>query len=320
MLKRIIIFLNILALSLNRISHCLRSYEICTECNAGYYIVRNEWQYTCSSVENCLIPIENNKCSACVNNYWPDANKDCQIKLYDLIDNCRNYNESDGYKCSECEDGFALSNDNSACIQKDNCRKLDSSNNNCILCAKYYILNDDGTCTRSLCEERDDEGLCIKCAEGYFVYDGKCSKNPISYCLNYYFEDHICHECFHFSQLNENSDQCILDKLISGCNSYNSHDDTICNSCSPGYKLSSNKKKCELEYCKTIQEMCYQCKDGYFIADNGKSCQKADPDAPDLPDIIDETEDDSQDTGDKGSFRSYIKISLLGMIISLFFL
>ena len=65
--------------------------------------------------------------------------------------------------------------------------------------------------------------------------------------------------------------------------------------------------------------MCYQCQDGYFIADNGKSCQKADPDAPDLPDVIDETEDDS-DSGDKGSFGSYIKISLLGIIISLFYL
>ena len=315
-MKSLIIFLNIISLSLNKISHCLRTYEICTQCNDGYYIVRNEWQYTCSNLENCLSPIDNNKCESCVNNYMLDNNNDC-IQLYPIINNCRTYDQTDTTKCSECEDGFALSSDYKECKEKENCRQVDSDNN-CILCAKYYILNADGTCERSLCEKRDNDNLCIKCADGYFVSEGECGKNPITNCLNYIFEDHTCSECFHFSQLNENKDECHLDKLISGCNFYSPTDDKICLACSPGYQLTSDKKKCQLINCNTIEEMCYQCQDGYFIADNGRSCQKSDPNGPDLPDVSEATSQNNKGNGN--NFSSFIGASFFGMIIFILYL
>ena len=75
MFKKIIILLNIISLSL-QIDNCVRTYEICTKCKDGYYVVRNEWQYTCSNVENCLFPV-GKVCGECTVGYTLDTNSAC---------------------------------------------------------------------------------------------------------------------------------------------------------------------------------------------------------------------------------------------------
>ena len=83
MFIKIIILLNIIALSLH-IDNCLRTYEICTKCKDGYYIVRNEWYYTCSNIENCLFPV-GNICGECIVGYSLNENLAC-VKS-EFIDN-----------------------------------------------------------------------------------------------------------------------------------------------------------------------------------------------------------------------------------------
>ena len=212
-----------------------------------------------------------------------------------FIDNCRNYNPDDKTKCIECIDGYALLKDNTSCIEYSNCRQLDE-NNNCKLCAKHYMLDQNGKCKRSICEEEKD-GECLICTEGYYLINGVCEPIPIDYCLKY--EDELCTECFHFAQLNENKDECILDKLISGCNKVDEENDTICNHCSLGYELSTSKTKCEIENCETIEEMCYQCEKGFYIADNGRTCAN-------------ETYESNEEKVEE--FSSYFRMSTLGLI------
>ena len=67
MLKLIFLFINILSLTL-QIDHCIRTYEICTNCDTGYYIVQNEYQYICSHIPNCLtIDDDGTTCYECTN-------------------------------------------------------------------------------------------------------------------------------------------------------------------------------------------------------------------------------------------------------------
>ena len=269
MFEKIILLINIISLSL-QIKHCLRSYEICVECVDNYFVVQNEWQYVCSHIENCIY-LEKEQCLECSLGYEVNASFQCESH-FKLIDNCRNYDEDDKTICIECIDGYALSNDHKSCKEYPNCRQLDKDDK-CILCAKHYMLNKTGECVKSLCEE-EDNGICTKCSEGYFLDDGKCHIIPIKNCLK--FEEDLCTECFHFAVLSEERTECILDKLISGCNKVNEKDDTKCTHCSTGYELSEDNSKCQLLNCKKIEERCYQCEEGYFINKNGKTCSKSD--------------------------------------------
>ena len=258
MFKKIFLFINILYLS-HQLDHCIRTYEICNECESGYFIVQNEYQYICSHIKNCLT-ITSDICSECTNGDLPKVNEDCEI-----IDNCRKYDQT--AKCSECIDGYALSYDHNKCIKYNNCRELDP-NNKCELCAKHYKLSKSGNCLRSTCEEEENR-QCIKCTEGFYLLDGNYVKIPIDYCSD--GDEESCIECFHYAPTLSNG-KCILDKLISGCNKPSTTDDTKCIQCSMGYELSSDHTKCELTHCSKIEEVCYQCENGYYIADNGNSC------------------------------------------------
>ena len=290
MLKLIFLFINILSLTL-QIDHCIRTYEICTKCDTGYYIVQNEYQYICSHIPNCLtIDDDGTTCNECTNGTIPHENEQCQI-----IDNCRKY--EDGLYCSECIDDYALSYDRKKCVKYDNCRELDK-NNRCQLCAKHYKLSSKGNCLRSVCE-KEEKGQCVSCTEGFHLLDGECVKIPIDYCS--VGDSESCTECFHYApDLIEG--HCVLDKLISGCNKVDLSDATKCTHCSMGYQLSDDKTKCELTNCANIEEVCYQCEDGYFIADNGKEC---------LSETIVESEKD---------FSAYLELSCLYLILMVIFL
>ena len=309
MFKKIFLLINIFSLTL-QLDHCLRTYEICTECKSDYFLVRNEWQYYCSHIKECITE-ESNKCLECSIGYYPDINGNFECKSYfSLINNCRTYNEDDNTKCIECMDGYALSNDNSTCIEHENCRQLDA-NNHCKLCAKHYLLKNN-ECVKSLCEI-ESNGICTNCTEGYYLDDGKCELIPIDNCLK--FEEDLCTECFHFAQPSEDLTECILDKLISGCNKVDATDDTKCIHCSLGYQLSADGKKCELTNCNKIEEMCYECKKGYFIADNGKLCIKSDPDAKE-----EEEEEKNPDKGINKNFSFYLRNKLVIVFVLVLFL
>ena len=75
MFRQIIIFISIFSLSC-QIEHCIRTYEICTKCNTGYFVVQNEYQYICSPVKDCLFSIDN-ICYECTADILPDANFNC---------------------------------------------------------------------------------------------------------------------------------------------------------------------------------------------------------------------------------------------------
>ena len=113
MFKRIILLISIISLSLEIIDNCERHYEICTECDDGFHLVRNDWQYFCSEIENCIYHT-GNKCDECILGFEPNADGGC-TEFFSLIPNCRNYDQMDKSNCIECMDGYALTSDHHQC-------------------------------------------------------------------------------------------------------------------------------------------------------------------------------------------------------------
>ena len=273
MFKRIILLISIISLSLEIIDNCERHYEICTECENGFYLVRNEWQYFCSEIENCIYHT-GPKCDECVLGFEPNADGGC-TEFFSLIPNCRNYDQMDKSNCIECMDGYALTSDHHQCIQFKNCRELDADGTHCKICAKHYMLLENKQCIKSTCEmqskvDYEDKEECISCTEGYYLVGGECHKIPEEYCSNY--DGFECEQCYHFAEMKDGK-KCEFMKFIAGCSFVDHKKDNICDECSLGYKISNDKTKCELSNCKAKVERCYQCKEDYFIADNGAKCE-----------------------------------------------
>ena len=86
MLKLIFLFINILSLTL-QIDHCIRTYEICTKCDTGYYIVQNEYQYICSHIPNCLTIDYDGKYYVLFHGEWVEFSESYVKYIEEQVDN-----------------------------------------------------------------------------------------------------------------------------------------------------------------------------------------------------------------------------------------
>ena len=164
--------------------------EYCLFCVEGYFI--GYIDHKCTTLEGCDISENENTCIKCYSDFYcfDDKNKRCEYND-EIISEEKNFyfkcnrTNNEGNKCQECLDGYELK---------------------------------DGLCVENNhCEEKDDDGNCIKCIsndedEDYF------------YCLNYYFG---CVETY--------TDGCLI------CNDIFDFDN--CTKCMEGFELN-DKNKC----------------------------------------------------------------------------
>ena len=82
-----------------------------------------------------------------------------------------------------CKNGYAISFEGNSCIQFENCEKLAKGDKNCSKCAYNFHPNEEGGCERTLCQVYDDNDVCTKCFDGYYLNDIKiCQKITIENC------------------------------------------------------------------------------------------------------------------------------------------
>ena len=218
--------------------------------------------------------------------------------------------------CWTCEDGYEVNWGTGLCSGcKQNCLSCDSTKF-CIQCDDYYYANDKGdclncpyfckSCTEDVCIECESglyidtygecaycstgcsscesSQICYECAEGYYLYEKgasviclscgrgclSCDEEKCIYCGDgYYLQNDECFEC---------------SRKFPGC--YYCSDDTACQECDSGLKLSADGMKCNpchegCLYCyddEQANEICYYCNTTYGLVDNkcvkcGDGCQ-----------------------------------------------
>ena len=165
----------------NPIEHCLyySEYgdELCFQCEKGYGLYNG--QKSCKKIEN---PIKNcslsnlmseaEKCDECENGFVLSY-KDNACKI---VENCFYLSYQDGKEvCGKCNPGYAVSFEGMNCIQFENCEKLAKGDIKCSECTYYYHPNAEGKCEETPCENYDENDVCTKCFEGYYL-------NNISIC------------------------------------------------------------------------------------------------------------------------------------------
>ena len=172
--------------------------------------------------------------------------------------------------CYLCKEGYALSSDQKSCISFQNCNKLQSGNDKCETCLKYYHLDSKGQCQRTLCEDYDenDKDKCLNCYDGYYLKDNTCKKITIPHCLEW--DETNCKECDYYAVLKDGKCE-VRSSLIKGCHEYD--DNGKCTYCISGYTLSNGS--CNLNKCsdgQTKTEYCGVCQTGYFTDSTDGKC------------------------------------------------
>ena len=188
---------------------------------------------------NCLVYFE----------YCEEKEEPYQVKMA----NCnKGYLDESGEEiCTECNSGFARSNDYKSCT------KIESTIDNCI---KYYLS--------------DEELYCYKCKDGYLTSDNgkKCreSKNCYHFSLNNKGEE-ICDGCETGYALSYDKKSC---KKFENCYQL-AEENTKCDKCDE-YFHPNAEGKCERTQCKTYDDtdkVCTECYEGYDLNDD-KKCEK----------------------------------------------
>ena len=277
--------------------------RLCDYCNetGNYYCLKegeNEDRTKCSYIAPEIISsyfkISNNE-NACV--------KLCKKEYEDLCLEC-NYLE-----CTKCEEGYyPLDIKKGKCLEKiPNCKRhnLNVESRLCDYCnetGNYYCIkegtnedrtqcsyiapqnissyfkidNNENSCVQ-LCSEKYPLCLecnythCIKCQEGYFIYNGNCFKN-ITGCIdnkiiNPETEQKACDEC------NRDRDYYCINEDKSKCHYLNE------TSISEYYELPSLDYSCYkhcdniTKYCiKCDSTQCFKCSSQYALSRKTKQC------------------------------------------------
>jgi len=184
----------------NYCNKCDNYEKLCTSCEYGYF---PDEIGGCSFSENCQSSYKG-KCLECKKNYvliGEENLKVCKNLYSEDLKHCKSINTINGL-CNECEIGYFLNkgdfkcSDSGNCLEslfgicttciegyylnkvKQKCIKIENSFFNCkqtiddIICDKcndYYYLAEDGQCVNTLKCLESQNGICIKCSNGYFL-------------------------------------------------------------------------------------------------------------------------------------------------------
>lgn len=177
-------------------------------------------------------------------------------------------------QCFLCEENYSKSNDRSKCINVPNCEHFDNEEEGkCIQCASYYNFDSDGNCVKDYCLTYDSNKNCMQCYSRFQLNSERhCEKINIDYCLR--AEGNICIDCAAGTKVVDG--KCIIENFIEGCETYN-NDQTACTKCGEYYELKDgicafNKQCQESGY----SELCTACDDDAYVYSVAYQCIRYD--------------------------------------------
>ena len=143
----------------------------CHICEDGFI----EENGKCYDFLNCK-EISNGNCMKCMKNYCLNNVRGC---INTNVENCERCNDNDLSKCTGCEEGFRLDEENNLCVKcKEGCATC-SDDNNCGSCSSGYFEKKgesikgtyDVECSKCIegCKVCEDESSCVSCNEGYYI-------------------------------------------------------------------------------------------------------------------------------------------------------
>ncbi|EKE37303.1 hypothetical protein ENUP19_0020G0012 [Entamoeba nuttalli] len=188
---------------------CVKSADICYECNEGFSLQENSCISIIKSIENCkqTIPHSNDKCLQCEDGYYRDG-----ILCRACIDNCKTCIKKN--ECSECSKNFYknITYGCSPISELTHCEEI--TNKGCSLCESGYYL-ENFTC--HLCSEVNEH--CTECNQ----INKQCKGCTQNYILT-------------------NESHCVFYNQVKGCIEA-SH--SVCLSCTFWYTPSNDGLSCE---------------------------------------------------------------------------
>ena len=201
----------------------------CLNCEKGFFMSR---EYNkCLNTDNC----QKSKFGICTKCYYPfflDKNDDLCKKGENQFSHCKI--SLDGKICSECNDGYFLSEDG-LCSKSQNCKKV-NNNSDCIKCSEgYFLIESENLCTMEKnCKSANSQyGICEICKDSFYIEN----------------ESRKC-----FSNIDGEFKFCT--KVSSG----------NCSSCENGYRLSQNKKCSSSKNClESKNGICIKCEENYNL-------------------------------------------------------
>ena len=295
------------------IDHCLQTkyhmdMTICSVCEYGYFPMDNRCIAT-SLIDFCYVMMNT------MNSYEPSSTRclQCKDELNSVVTSrfqCRNDPHCRKYSnelCIHCENNFLLKNLKCVSATEFNCEESDGFI--CLKCKEGYMLSDNYTCfsipVQHCHEYQTKNDCCTKCDEGFMLESCNCKNCSINHCeicsqtkeitcdkcqKGYYLNENKCISC---SSIDINCDECNLNECLH-CSNNHYLNNTKCENCStlfPGcsqcngstcfqcnsaeYLLKENEcKKCNTLYnshCLECNEFrCHTCEKGFYL--DGEEC------------------------------------------------
>ena len=146
----------------------------------------------------------------------------------------------------------------------------------CIKCIDdYYLTKDKISCTKEIhCSTGNKKtGLCNWCEDNYYLdlKDRKCKSNSENKELKYckILNGGICSECDKYYYLTKNNKCTITSHCSKAKNG-------ICLKCSDSFHLGLDKKCTNIKKCiYSNNNECIECEDGFYYERENKTCKKA---------------------------------------------
>ena len=249
------------------------SFGICNSCNEGYYLDKKNEK--CIKQEknflHCKETIDNVNCDKCDEDYFFSEDGFCVGTNF-----C---SKSSDNLCTECINGYYLTEKNNYCSYDKNCYIADIYTGFCNSCKNgFYLDKKNGKCYSNT-EKNEfiyckivENNICLSCEDGYYLGDDNfcsISKN----CME--SENGLCFSCREDYYLGLDHKCTIYENCIYS----NKYDE--CLECEEGYYFDMNNQSCkinteEFEHCKHSNQFggyCADCKDGYYLTIRDKICR-----------------------------------------------
>ena len=269
------------------ILHCLgykpETPEVCLKCKPGQILNLNGT--ACEAISNpanCAV-YNYLDCAGCAESFFYQSNAYVDSMLEDRSVLSR--------YLADVQNGLYDSKLSQFCQLKKvkNCKELlfDSS---CFVCEDGFFRNDEGGCDKfpdqplRHCETYKGEGLCKKCAKGYYLENNLCKNvSDVEFCPDYQVSSDLCAACLdtHYLQTNNTCAPRVKSLNDSKCEILTVSEDS-CDQCAAAHlknsagKCVSGISDCE-SYSGNVNDgslACAQCKPTYFFNASQKWCEQ----------------------------------------------
>jgi hypothetical protein len=265
-------------------------FKICTECNEGYFVLKNinSFVYTDFYADHCPI--------ICPPMYYGDP-----LAIPPICKRCKSncYSCTNSTDCTKCSEGYMLSNDNTSCIRCVLYCKECISTTECAACneGKYLDVNQQCSLCGLACQICQNANTCDKCylfaltitVNGastcktpcnhvnyvWGVYkecaDLSANKSYIANCLSSSYSIVTCKNCLFSDYLNGECPSTVCGTNCKKC--YTKNGVSMCNICAGLKLLQPDQQSCqdtcpEFYYQDLYTQSCRACKDNCKICHN----------------------------------------------------